>query len=168
MKELSIKDVSSSLLANFDCGDEKLNLYLYSYAKQNEEKGVGRTFLLVNEDKILGFYTLSSAQIAFNELPPELNKRLPHYPIPAIRIARLGVSKDKQRQGIGSLLLKSAFKRIMTAFINVGISFIIVEAKPQSKGFYEKYGFICIDEEKLLYVLSIFTVIKAIMGVNND
>ena len=163
MKEMSIKDIASSSLFDFDCGDEKLNTYLHLYAKQNEEKGVGKTFVLLDDDVVVGFYTLSSAQIQFEELPPNLNKHFPHYPIPAIRIARLGVRKDKQNKGIGSLLLKSAFKRIVSAFINVGISFVVVEAKPEAKGFYEKYGFVCIDEQKLLYVISIFTVIKAMI-----
>ena len=38
IEEKSIKDVSSDKLLSFDCGEEKLNVYLISYAKQNDKK----------------------------------------------------------------------------------------------------------------------------------
>ena len=164
MKEISLKEISSSNLMSFDCGEEQLNNYLKYYAKQNEDKGLGRTFVLIEKEEIYGFYTLSSASIKFEELPDDLKKKLPHYPIPCVRIARLGVSLSRQKQGIGAILLKNAFKRIVTVFINIGISFIIVDAKPSSKGFYEHYGFTCIDEKRNLYAISIFTIIKAMLG----
>lgn len=164
MKEISLKEISSSNLMSFNCGEEQLNNYLKYYAKQNEDKGLGRTFVLIEKEEIYGFYTLSSASIKFEELPNDLKKKLPHYPIPCVRIARLGVSLSRQKQGIGAILLKNAFKRMVTAFINIGISFIIIDAKPSSKGFYEHYGFTCIDEERNLYAISIFTIIKAMIG----
>ena len=161
IEEKSIIDVPSSLLSNFDCGEDKLNTYLNKYAKQNNKNGVGKTFVLVDDDIVKGFYTLSNAQIEFKELPKNLSSQLPHYPIPAIRIARLAVDCKYQKQKIGSLLLKNAFKRIVFASLQTGIVFIIVDAKENSKGFYEHFGFICVDEEKLIYVINIKTVIKA-------
>ncbi len=65
---------------SFDCGEESLNIFLKQYAKQNAEKGLGRTFVAVkeNEPKIYGYYTISSSSFGF-EIVPE---NLPRYPVP--------------------------------------------------------------------------------------
>ena len=165
MREISINEVPNSLLREFDCGELKLNTYLKNYARQNFEKGVGKTFLLVDDKHVLGFYTLCSAQIKFEELPLKICQKLPKYPIPAIIIARFAVNKIDQSKGIGSLLLTNAFRRIVSAFTNIGITFIVVDAKKESKGFYEHFGFKCVNEENLTYILSIFTVIKAVSDI---
>ena len=164
MVETSIKDIQSKLLDCFDCGEEKLNIFLKQYAKQNESNGLGRTYLIIDDNKqVVGFYTLSSAQIAFQQLPTSLKKNLPKYPIPAIRIARLAVDKNHQRKGIGSTCLKNALKRILCISLNAGVAFVLVDAKPTSKAFYEHYGFVCIDEINLTYILPISTILSAVI-----
>ena len=164
MIELSVREVPSTKLLDFDCGDDKLNLYLSTFAKQNDIKGIGRTFVLMEGDDVEGFYTLSSAQIAFEQLPLSLKKSLPKYPVPSIRIARLVVRRESQNKGIGSLILTNIFKRILSISSSIGIAFVIVDAKEESKGFYEHFGFTCIDKEKLLYVLPIATILKAVIN----
>ena len=164
MEEISIRDYPAKCLASFDCGEEKLNTFLFSYAKQNENRGVSRTFALIGEGAILGFYTLSSAQIEFAQLPFELSKRLPRYPIPAIRIARFAVAKNQQGKGIGKALLKLAFKRILSVSLNMGAVFVLVDAKESSASFYEHFGFSLIDKEKRIYALPIATLLKAVIG----
>lgn len=162
-KELGIKECESSSFVDFDCGDEKLNTFLFRYARQNDEKGVGKTFVLLEEGHIVAFYTLSSAQIGFEELPTSIAKGLPRYPIPAIRIARLAVSKKWQRKGYGALALKYAFRRILSVSPHVGIAFILVDAKDSARGFYERFGFVEIDSEKRTYAIPLGTVLKALI-----
>ncbi len=164
MQEINVRDCKSSLLKSFDCGQPGLNKYLSSYAKQNEEIGYGRTFVLLEEEAIVGYYTLATAQISFEEMPENLTKRLPHYPAPAIRIARLAVSKDKQSQGYGSQLLKTAFKRILLASISAGIAFVLVDAKESAVGFYKRFGFIQIPNTENTFILPIATIMQAAIG----
>ena len=164
MEEKSIKDWNGPSLSGFDCGEEALNVYLSRYALQNEGNGYGRTFLLVEGEEILGYYTLSSASICFEHIPPAIRKGLPRYPAPAIRIARLAVSKSRQGQGVGLTLIKRALTGIVQASVNAGVAFILVDAKEGAKGFYEKLGFIKLLGTDGSYVLLVATVLKAIVG----
>lgn len=163
IEEVSVKDCGISSLRDFDCGEETLNLYLSNYAKQNDERGLGRTFVLMDGAEVIGFYTLSSAQIKFGHLPSSLSKRLPRYPIPAIRLARLAVSKNHQGKGMGSLLLKHAFKRVLLASLNTGVAFVLVDAKDNAKGFYEHFGFTRLSSEGDDYALPISSILKAVI-----
>ena len=160
----SIKNISSkSCLKKFDCGVEPLNTFLSSYAIKNDALGIGKTFVLENnERKIGGYFTLATSQVSFDNVPDEYKLKLPKYPIPAIRIARLAVSNDLKGKGIGKWLLSQAFMKILQVSEITGIYLIIVDAKETSKKFYEKYGFIKFRNEKLTYCLPVETVRKAI------
>lgn len=72
-------------------------------------------YVLVDSNEpaiVLGFYTLSSYGIDVGELPPEVVKRLPRYPlIPATLLGRLAVNVERQGQGIGEFLLIDALRR---------------------------------------------------------
>ena len=163
MKEISIRDAEKEALDRFDCGQEALNVFLRSYARQNDERGLGKTFLLLEESKVNGYYTLSSAQIEFASLPSSLSKRLPRYPIPAIRIARLAVDQSEQGKGVGATLIKSAFKRIVLASSSAGVAFAVVDAKEEAIPFYEHFGFVRLGEGNVL-ALPIATILKSIIA----
>jgi GNAT superfamily N-acetyltransferase len=91
--------------SQFDCGNVHLNRYLQQTARQHADKGIARTFVLIDEDhrsEILGFFTLMVCEIRVEELPAEFAKKYP--PVaPAAKLARLAVSKRRQRQGLGQL-----------------------------------------------------------------
>ena len=80
----------------FDCGEESLNTFLRQFARQNDEKGLGRTYVAVKEGdpKIYGYYTLSSNSIGFETVPD----KLPRYPVPVIHLGRLAVVPGQQRE----------------------------------------------------------------------
>ena len=163
-KLVSIKDIQSkSSLKKFDCEVEPLNTFLSGYALKNDELGIGKTFVAVNDDgKICGYFTLSTARISYKEIPDEYKVRLPKYPIPAIRIARLAVSKDMKGKGLGKALLKQAFMKIVQVSDITGVYFILVDAKETSKTFYEHYGFIKLNDNELCYFMLVETVKRAI------
>lgn len=164
IKETSIKECDSASVSAFDCGEDQLNLYFRSHARQNDDNGYGKTFVLCDGDDIVGFYTLAAASIQFEHLPPSLSKRLPKYPAPAIRIARLAVAKGKQGQGYGALLLKNIFRRILLGATNLGIAFILVDAKDSATGFYEHFGFSRLEKEGNTFALPVSVVLKSIVG----
>lgn len=155
-----INHVNKDLLQHFDCGTEELNVFLGRYALQNDKKNVGKTFVCIENDRITGFFTLSNAQINFKELSDEMQHGLPRYPIPCIRIARLAIDKEFQKKGYGKLLLKDAFGKIIDISDVTGICFVLVDAKESSYGFYEKYGFMRLNDS-LTYILSVKTLQKA-------
>ena len=116
-----IKHVKGVELKEFDCGSEELNLFLKCYAQQNDKNRIGRTFVGFEKNTPVGFITLCIGSIAFNELPS--NHKLPRYPIPVIRIARLGVDKSFQRKGYGKELLGFSLEKIALLANFIGAKF---------------------------------------------
>ncbi len=163
---VSIKEIKSkAALKKFDCDTEILNSFLSRYALKNDELGIGRTFVALDgTDQIVGYFTLATAQVAYTEIPEEYKTKLPKYPIPALRIARLAVSKDLQGKGVGKWLLAQAFIKIVHVADVTGLYFIIVDAKETSKSFYEHYGFQKFMDEELSYFILVDTVRKAMQG----
>lgn len=161
-KLVSIKDVPKAKLKKFDCGTEVLNDFLSRYSLKNDALGIGRTFAALDEtEDIVGYFTLTTAQVVYEEIPHEYRGKLPKYPIPSLRIARLAVKKDLQGKGIGKWLLTQAFIKIVHVAEITGLYFIIVDAKETSKSFYEHYGFINFNDKELSFFLPVDTVRKA-------
>jgi hypothetical protein len=80
----------------FDCGEPALNDYLKKFALQNAKNNVSKTFVVVSPDtseNILGFYSLSAANINVESLPLDIQKKLPRYPIPMARLTRVEQEK---------------------------------------------------------------------------
>jgi len=125
---------------SFDCGEPSLNDFLKRFARQNDEKGLGRTFVAVkaNTSTIKGFYTLSNGSLMFDNVP----EKLPRYPIPIAHLGRLAVDLSARGQGLGEHLLLDALARITMVAGEIGIYAVEVYALNESaKNFYLKYGF---------------------------
>ena len=157
----SIVDIDLSLLRSFSCGNKDLDNFLNKHAYDNDKNGYGKTYVLIDKNIIVGFFTICSAQIRFEAFPNKSQLTLPRYPIPSVRIARLGVHKDYQHQGYGRELLKQAFLKILNVASSIGIKLVIVDAKESSKSFYEHYGFERLVDDRLTYFLPIETLLKA-------
>ncbi len=153
-----IEEISEEDLKSFSCGNNDLDNFLRKNALNNEKKGFGRTFLLEDMNEIVGFFTLCSASIKYQEFSDCDDVSLPRYPIPCIRIARLGVKKEKHRKGYGKALLKEAFLKILSVADIVGIRLIVIDAKESSTSFYEKFGFLKLHDDKLSYFLLVDTL----------
>ncbi|MBQ9626238.1 MAG: GNAT family N-acetyltransferase [Treponema sp.] len=164
---VSIKKVQKASLKSFDCGVSVLNEFLSRYAAKNDTLGIGKTFVALNDDKnIVGYFTLATAQIAFEKIPEDSKTKLPKYPIPALRIARLAVNQSVQGKGVGKWLLSQAFIKAVQVSDVAGLYFVIVDAKETSKSFYERYGFKKIPDASLTYLLSIETIKAAIQSAS--
>lgn len=130
----------------FDCGVQALNDFLWSIARQHQEKGVSRTFTLVDRDsetpaRVLGYFSLSACEATTTDLPSRLAKRLPRS-IPAVLLGRLAVDRNAQGRGFGSVLLVDAIHRVVATSTQVGIAGLFVDAKDDNAAaFYRKHGF---------------------------
>lgn len=131
--------------AAFDCGHPFLNAYLAQFARQNDRKGLARAYVLVPEpagNPVLGYYTLTSGAIAFDNVPSGLRLGLPKYPIPVARIGELAVDRRQRGQGFSSDLLLDALQRIARASEAVAVWAIIVDPiDQQAMSFYLHHGF---------------------------
>ncbi len=128
--------------SEFRSGDPDLDLFFRRYAGQNQFKHhIGTTYVAVEDDNISGFATVSACHLLIQDLPPRLKKKFPSYPLPVLRLARLAVGATSQSQGIGRSLLKSIFILAHEMADKFGCVGVVVDAKPDAVGFYEKYGF---------------------------
>jgi ribosomal protein S18 acetylase RimI-like enzyme len=110
---------------------------------------------------ILGFFTLTVCEIHTEELPTQFAKKYPRI-APAAKLARLAVSKDWQRQGLGKLMMTEAMQRITSVSQNVGIIGFLVDAKDETaKRYYQRYGFIEFPMQPLTLFLPIDTLRRA-------
>jgi predicted N-acetyltransferase YhbS len=156
--------ISTHLVTDFDCGVESLNEWLDKRAWKNQVLGVSRTFVITNDNIVVGYYCLSSAAIDRIELPKAKQRNMPD-PIPAILIGRLAVDLRYQGKKIGLSLLQDAICRIITAAQSVGVAYILVHALDDAaKRFYEMNGFEAIPEQPLTLFLSVATAAKAMQS----
>jgi GNAT superfamily N-acetyltransferase len=152
------------LRTTFDCGEPALNDYLKKFALQNAKNNVSKTFVVVSpEAKVLGFYSLSAANIDVESLPSDIRKKLPHYPIPMARLTRLAVDQSMQGQGLGEFLLIDSLQRCVKLAKEMGIFGVLVDAKHEkAKHFYQKYGFREVVSQPLTLFLPIKTIIASL------
>lgn len=131
---------------DFDCGTRILNEYLARYATQHRKRGIVQIYVAVDTEApnvVLGYYTLSAAQIDTSQISPVESKKLPRFAVPSFRMGRLAVSKDRQGKKLGGQLLAMAVDRCLQAKEEVTAYALLVDAKDErAKVFYEHFGFI--------------------------
>lgn len=127
----------------FDCGEKELNEFLRRYARQSHEQGGAKTFLAIadEDEKILGFYSLSPASVEYARTPAIIKKGLARYDVPVFRLGRLAVDISMQGKGLGGQLLLVAGRRCLRASEEVGGVALLIDAKNESVAkWYESYG----------------------------
>jgi len=92
----------------FDCGKPVLNDWLVRHARQAQASGSAKTFVVVDRERIVGYYSLAVGQVDTLEAPERIRKGMGQYPIPVVLLARLAVSLHHQGRGIGRGLLQDA------------------------------------------------------------
>lgn len=130
----------------FCCGVDSLDRYLHAQAGQDVRRRANGVFVLVADDDIetvLGYYTLCATSLPQGDVPAAARKLVPRYPlVSATLIGRLGVSRTRQGEGLGSLLLADAVQRAYASADTVGASMLVVDALSERvAAFYESFGF---------------------------
>lgn len=131
----------------FQSGNVDLDRFFLRYAGQNQFRHhIGTTYVALDlSGKIAGFATVSASEIAPAALEPSKRKRLPKYPIPVLRLARLAVDRRSQGKGIGRLLLRSVLRLAQHMANDVGCAGLLVDAKSDAVAFYTTLGFVQLD-----------------------
>lgn len=144
----------------FECGVPALDEYLHRFAEQHRRRGISSVFVLTDSaqpERILGFYTLSAAEVDGQRLSEAERKKLPRYPVPCFRMGRLACRSDQQGRGIGKILLGCAVDRCLKARQQVAAYALIVDAKDDAaKAFYVHFGFKTLIDAKLTLYLPLW------------
>ncbi len=132
----------------FTCGQPQLDRYFQQQISQDVKRRIAAPFVATDADgKIFGFYTLASAGIRLAALPPDITRRLPHYPsIPAVLLGRLAVEQTMQGQGLGRHLLADALLRAVRSEI-MAYAFVVDPIDESSRRFYAREGFLPLHDE---------------------
>lgn len=148
----------------FTCGSEPLDRYFKTQVAQDIRRRVAKCAVAVDvrTGLIAGFYTLSATSLALAELPEQMKKALPRYPIvPAVLMGRLAVATEAQGKKLGQALLVHAIEYVATS--PIGAHMIVVDAKDDAaQQFYERMGFVAILEQTRRLVVPIATALKAL------
>lgn len=132
------------LLADFDCGQPSLNVWLLRHAAQANASGSARTYVVVDSEqgRVVGYHALTAAAIETEDSTPRATRGMPRYPVPAVLLARLAVDRSVTGRGLGAWLLKDAFMRTLAAADTIGVRVLLVHALDRSaRDFYMRHGF---------------------------
>ncbi len=128
--------------SGFRSGNINLDRFFQRYAGQNQFRHhIGTTYVATQADSVVGLVTVSSGEIVAQRLSKTLRKRLPSYPLPILRIARLAVDERFQGHGIGRLLLRAMLELALEMRDRAGCIGVVVDAKPEAVAFYSALGF---------------------------
>jgi ribosomal protein S18 acetylase RimI-like enzyme len=124
----------------FRSGDEALDLYFRRYAGQNQFRHhLGVTYVAIEGERILGFVTVSPGSLDAEDLPS--GRRIPPYPVPILRVARLAIGESARGRRLGEALLRFSIELAEQMRDEFGCVGLLVDAKRGAVGFYERYGF---------------------------
>jgi predicted GNAT family N-acyltransferase len=145
----------------FSCGVPALDRYLQQQAGQDRKRKLAAVFVLTSDGKaISGYYTLSAHSIEASNLPPEMAKGLPEFPIGVTLLGRMAVSQSLQGQGWGEFLLMNALERSLQASRQVASRGVVVDAKQGARNFYLKRDFMPFPEQPNRLFLPMKTIEK--------
>ena len=124
--------------STFSCGQPDLDRFFEHYAGQNQFKlHLTVTYVAASDSRILGFATVAASSLERN--------RLPGYPLPVLRLARLGVHARVQGSGVGRVLLRHVLGLALDQRDRLGCVGVVADAKPDAIAFYERYGFVPLE-----------------------
>lgn len=149
----------SHQVAGFDCGKPPLNEFLVKYALQNQTSGGARTYVLLHDERVIGYYSLAPASVGPDHAPSRILKGQGHYPVPVILMARFAVETAAQGKGLGKALFRDALRRALAGADAIGGRAFLVHAKDEeAHAFYRRFGM----EESPTNPLHLFLLFKDI------
>ncbi len=154
--------------ADFNCSDPILTEWLNKKALKNQKNKASQTFVICNDNNVIGYYALASGSVERVKSPKSLTRNMPD-PIPVIVLGRLAVDSDNQGKGLGSALLKDAIQRTMYISEHVGVKALLVHAiSDEAKSFYQYHNFIESPHESMTLLLSMSHSDRLKNHIKND
>lgn len=147
---------SQHRLDGFDCGKRALNEWLVRHAHQAQSSGSAKTFVVADDDRVAGYFSLTVGQIDTFDVPERFRKGMGQCPLPVVILARLAVSRPDQGRGIGFGLLQDAIRRTFLIAEQAGIRAMLTHPiDDEAAKFYIRFGFIQspLREQQLLLLL---------------
>jgi len=149
----------------FSSGSEPLDRYFQQHVTQDIRRRITACFVaLTGEDIIAGYYTLAAGSVPLTDLPSNIGRKLPRYPlVPAVRMGRLAVDRNFTGQGLGGALLADALHRASDS--DIAAYALMVDAQDEAAtAFYRHHGFIQLPHSLLTLFLPLATAKRCAWG----
>lgn len=154
----------SHIIDDFASGEESLDHWLKTRAMQNQHSGASRTFVTCSDNRVMGYYALSTGVITTSHAVGRFRRNMPT-DIPVILLGRLAVDKNAKGMGIGRGLVKDAALRILQASGLVGIRGMVVYAlSDDARRFYEHVGFVSSPLDPMMLMITLEDLRNAMGG----
>lgn len=143
-------------LEAFDCGKPALNDWLFRHAWQAQSSGSAKTFVVVDDERMAGYCSLTVGQVDTLDAPERIRKGMRQYSVPVVTLARMAVALQNQVRGIGVLLLQDAIRRTLMIADQAGIRALLTHPIDDNAArFYARFGFIesPLRDQQLLLLL---------------
>lgn len=142
--------VAAHELSDFRSGNDTLDSWLRDYALAAQQMDSARTFVLVEQERILGYFSLTMGSVLRADAPRKLVRGLPAYPIGVALLVRLAVAATRHGEGIGGLLLAEALRKAVAAGDAAAARLVVVDAIDDGAArFYAHHGFLAVSEHPL-------------------
>ena len=128
----------------FDCGNQELNEYLKTLARQHQDRGFAKTYVAVEEGRaeVLGYISVAMGNVLLQDADELVFERLPKHPMPVLHVARLATDLMYAGKGIASLLLSHAADIAIAASSSMGVYALELDAiDDQAYQYYLRRGF---------------------------
>lgn len=127
---------------DFDCGEEEISGYICDGTSANDQlAGVSRSYLVLQEEKLVGYFTLLADNIRLET--KERPKEIVNPNAPALKLGRLGVDKRFRKRGAGDWILDNVVGLALDLSDSIGLRYVTVDAlqRPSLIKWYTDYGF---------------------------
>ncbi len=126
---------------DFDSGEPSLDEWLKRRARANQVSGASRTYVVCEEQRVIGYYALASGVVMVESATGRFRRNMPN-PIPVAVLARLAIDRGWHGNGLGRALFRDAARRVAQAADAIGIRGVVVHAiSEDAKKFYLALGF---------------------------
>lgn len=132
---------------DFVCGVKDIDIFIHEEALQYQKERLGVTYLFRQNGKMVGFATLSMADLKRAKMgsKDKLQHKIENYP--ALLIGQLAVCKEHHDKNIGTYICDFCFNEALKFSEKVGCRFLAVNAIESAIGFYKKYGFVLLPKQ---------------------
>lgn len=145
----------------FDCGEEKVNIFLKERARKHATLNMSRTSVLVEDEtspRIMGYHATLVTSVEPARVPV---KKLPPQGVPMLLLAWLGVDQQYQGRQLGKLLLFDVLNRARIIAEQTALHGVILDAlTDQALAMYLKLGFTSLKDEVRGLFMPIGTILE--------
>ncbi|MEO7124491.1 MAG: GNAT family N-acetyltransferase [Lacisediminihabitans sp.] len=137
-------------LSAFRSGNDALDDWLRAHALDSQRMDSARTFVLIQQTRVLGYFSLTMGSVLRTDAPKTLVRGLPAYLVGVALLARLAVDADHQGEGFGGLLLAEALRKAVAAGEAAAARLVVVDAIDEAAArFYARHGFLAVPEHPM-------------------